>query len=198
MRTVNFIQIHPEYPDTWGSSFWITAHTVAAGYPKTPTSEEQKQFKIYFDTFEHILPCKECKENWKLVVEQRPLTDAALTTTVTLSRWVLDVHNLVNEKLGKKQYNWKQLTYRFGGIEDPQKRIIKKISLSPESVSGSSLIPDTSLGTVHFKTPAGWRNAMINVNVSPKLAVQYVTTRETHESYGHRGNPRRKKCGCAK
>ena len=190
----NFIRINPEHPETWGSSFWITAHTVAAGYPKTPTSEEQNKFKEYFDTFEYILPCQECRENWKLVLEQRPLTEAALANRITLSRWVLDVHNLVNEKLGKKPYNWKYVTHRFQGIEETQPKIVKKITLTPESISGTSIIPDTSLGIVGLKTPSAWRNSMVHLNEPPKRAVRHVTPMVAIP----RDMKNRKKCGCSK
>lgn len=195
----NFMRIDPEYSDTWGSSFWITAHVVAAAYPKTPTLEDKEHFKLYYDSFGYILPCHECKDNWNVILEQNPLTEASLSTRITLSKWVFDVHNLVNENLGKSPYSWKQLVYRFKGIEDeitspyPQK-MIKKISLSPESVSGSNIIPDTSLGIVGLKTPSAWRNAMVHVNNPPKRAVQYVSIEEKNMQPGLR----RKKCGCGK
>jgi hypothetical protein len=192
----NFMRIDPEYPDSWGSYFWIAAHTVAAGYPKEPTEDDRTRYRVYFDSFEFVLPCIDCRESWSILLQKRPLTDAAFATRRSLCRWLLDVHNLVNEKLGKKLFDWKQLTMRYHGIEETLARLrtVPRISLRPESVSGSSLIPDTSLGRVGHKTPSAWRNTMVNTSKPPIRTVRAVT-----RAYGTAEQPpRRRKCGCKK
>ncbi len=198
-RVNNFIRINAEYPDTWGSSFWITAHTVASAYPEeNPTSEDRQHFRQFFDTFEYTLPCKECRDFWKIVLDERPLTDAVLTNRISLSRWLLDVHNMVNEHLGKKgTFSWKQLIYRYEGIDNSKKMVKKIVTLTPQSISGADIIPDKSLGMVNMKTPSAWRNAMRNVNQPPKRAVQQVqeVSVSMSEIYGSK-QARRKKCGC--
>lgn len=196
-RAPNFIKIDAEYSETWGSSFWITSHTVASAYPEeNPTEEEKGHFRQFFDTFEHILPCKKCREFWKLVLEERPLTDAVLTNRISLSRWVLDVHNMVNVHLDKKRvFTWKQLVSRYQGIEPVTGFQTKKIiTLSPHSVSGTDIIPDKSLGTINMKTPSAWRNSMRNVNEPPKKAVQRVQMVSVPVSTSSR---KKRNCGCS-
>lgn len=209
----NFIQVDPKDPASWGSSFWVTAHTVAAAFPLDPTETDKNKFKAYFDSFEFVLPCTECRENWSSVLEKRPLIQAALTSRIALCRWVLDVHNLVNEKLGKKTFNWKQLTSRFIGIEDTLNQhdnyndkttqektaVTHKYVLSSES---STLIPDTSLGIVSLKIPSVWRNAIVYNNKPPRRAAGNPRVRnQQQQQYNNKAaatTSRKKKCGCSK
>ena len=85
----------------WGPSLWMTLHTVSLNYPTHPTATQRKQYKRFFDTLQHVLPCGKCRDN---------LTSNLCTTRYgahvfqnrdTLSRWVYDLHKCVNAMLGK-------------------------------------------------------------------------------------------------
>lgn len=183
----NYMRIDPEYPDTWGASFWITAHSVAAAYPIIPTDDDMSQYKQFYDSFQFILPCSECREHWNDVIQKRPLTDAVLTSRTTLSRWVLDTHNMVNSSLGKTtQFSWKQLCHRYVGIEETTNTLPKKKNYI---VNSSKILQDKSLGTVQSSAPPTWRPVMKSIKaIQPN--VRAIVPSST-------GAVPKKRCGCA-
>lgn len=93
--------IDPNDPSTWGPAFWEHAHTVAAAYPseQSKVSEETKQHhKNYFESFANVLPCSECRSNWRDIINNKlPLTENDLEDCYSLSKWLLDAHNIVNK-----------------------------------------------------------------------------------------------------
>lgn len=46
-----------------GTSTWIFLHTLAARYPVTPSTEEQKEIKQFFNIFAKFYPCSYCAED---------------------------------------------------------------------------------------------------------------------------------------
>lgn len=55
----------------------------------------------------NVLPCRFCRENYAENLKTLPLTGDVLQTRATFSRWVYDMHELVNGRLGKQS----NLTY---------------------------------------------------------------------------------------
>lgn len=86
----------------WGGHFWITFHSITFGYPTNPTEEQKKNYFQHFATYEHILPCKYCRESFSKFIRE---PDTELTIDIfenrdTLTKWMYDIHNKVNKKLG--------------------------------------------------------------------------------------------------
>jgi hypothetical protein len=44
-------------PEIWGPHGWKFMHYVALAYPAKPTEEDKKNYKIFFESIQNILPC---------------------------------------------------------------------------------------------------------------------------------------------
>lgn len=89
----------------WGPGFWMTLHTISLNYPVNPTPDQKKQYKAFFDSIGHVLPCGKCRENLVRNKKETHYGTRVFRSRKTLSRWVYDLHNHVNAMLGKKIYD---------------------------------------------------------------------------------------------
>ena len=88
----------------WGPSLWHTLHTMSFNYPVSPTKEEKKQYRDFILSLQHVLPCKYCRMNLKSNFKSLPLTMEKMKSRDTFSRYIYDLHELINKML-KKQSN---------------------------------------------------------------------------------------------
>lgn len=86
----------------WGPSMWMTLHIVSMNYPCRPTTLQKQQYKHFFDSIRHVLPCGACRENLKENLKSTGYNMSVFKNRDTLSRWVYDLHCSVNTMLGKK------------------------------------------------------------------------------------------------
>ncbi len=86
----------------WGPPLWHTLHTISFNYPVKPTSQDKENYLQYFKSLGTVLPCRYCRENYKENLKKNPLKKKVFKNRETLSRWVYDLHELVNKNLGKK------------------------------------------------------------------------------------------------
>lgn len=86
----------------WGPPLWVSLHCISFGYPVKPTEEKKKEYKDFFTNVKNILPCKYCRESYESFITTEPtiLNDNALENRKTLTKWLYDIHNRVNNKLG--------------------------------------------------------------------------------------------------
>ena len=78
----------------WGPSGWRLLHLIAITYePKN-----KRAAKEFFSLLPFILPCKFCRASLAEYMEQLPIDDA-LASQTSLSKWLYEIHNKVNEKL---------------------------------------------------------------------------------------------------
>lgn len=92
----------------WGPSGWLFLHCITFGYPfKIDTTnkehlEKQKDYYNFFYYLGKVLPCKYCRDSYmNFFADNSPLTH--LGSRKELTKWLYDVHNLVNDKLGVPQ-----------------------------------------------------------------------------------------------
>ena len=86
----------------WGPPLWHVLHTMSFNYPVKPTSEQKEYYYDFFINLKNILPCKYCRDNYTVNLEKIPLTKSVLKNRDSFSRWVYNMHELVNTNLGKK------------------------------------------------------------------------------------------------
>jgi len=91
----------------WGPSLWHTLHTISFNYPVNPTDEQKQNYLNFFIGIKNILPCGTCRINYEKNLKQIPITLKTLKNRKTLSKWVYNIHELVNKMLNKKS----NLTY---------------------------------------------------------------------------------------
>lgn len=91
----------------WGPAQWHMLHTVSFNYPVNPTNKQKEQYRDYVLSMQHILPCAACRKNLKTNFRHLPLTMAVMKSRDTFSRYIYNLHELVNRMLKKKS----NLTY---------------------------------------------------------------------------------------
>jgi hypothetical protein len=86
----------------WGPSLWHYLHILSFNYPIKPTKQEKQKHKEFILNLQYTLPCKYCRENLKKNLKQLPLTVKVLKNRENFSRWVFNLHELINKMLGKR------------------------------------------------------------------------------------------------
>jgi hypothetical protein len=86
----------------WGPSGWKLLHHIAFSY--TPTLEHRIQYAVFLDTLPYILPCKFCRASLTDYYREHPyaMGDLGLHPTLDLGKWMVTIHNCVNDKLRKQ------------------------------------------------------------------------------------------------
>jgi len=91
----------------WGPSMWHYLHTMSFNYPVNPTPEEKIHYKDFVTNLQYVLPCKYCRINLKTNFKSLPITMEDMKSRETFSRYIYELHELVNRMLHKKS----NLTY---------------------------------------------------------------------------------------
>ena len=94
-------------PDVWGPHGWKFIHYITLGYPNNPTENDKLNYKTFYTSLQHILPCAKCANNYSHNLIKYPI-DNHLGSRDTLIRWVIDIHNQVNNETNKKEYNYEE------------------------------------------------------------------------------------------
>tara|TARA_B100001115_G_C15630805_1_gene303079 strand:- start:190 stop:597 length:408 start_codon:yes stop_codon:yes gene_type:complete len=105
-------------PKIWGPHGWKFMHYVSLGYPDNPTESDKQNYKNFYTSLQHILPCAKCAYNYSHNLKKYPI-DNHLGSRDTLVRWVIDIHNQVNTELNKKEYTYEEALSLY--TEEPPK-----------------------------------------------------------------------------
>jgi hypothetical protein len=115
----------------WGPSMWHYLHTMSFNYPVTPSQEDKKHYRDFVINLKYVLPCKYCRKNLKTNFKHLPLTMNEMKTRETFSRYIYDLHELINKMLKKKSnLSYEDVRERYEHfrsrctIEEPTYRII--------------------------------------------------------------------------
>ena len=91
----------------WGPLAWTFIHTISFNYPVNPTLEDKQNYKNFIYNLRNVLPCKYCRINLTNNLKKKPLSMCHMKNRETFSRYVYELHELVNKMLNKKS----NLTY---------------------------------------------------------------------------------------
>lgn len=86
----------------WGPLAWTFLHTMSFNYPVHPTEDDKKHYKEYVYNLRYVLPCKYCRINLTNNLKKKPLQMCHMKNRETFSRYIYELHELVNKMLGKK------------------------------------------------------------------------------------------------
>ena len=92
---------------TWGPPMWHYLHTMSFNYPVQPTNEDKQHYMNFILSLQNVLPCKYCRINLKTNLKQLPLTMKDMKNRNPFSKYIYELHELVNKMLHKKS----NLTY---------------------------------------------------------------------------------------
>ena len=86
----------------WGPVAWTLLHTISFNYPVNPTLEQKHQYRDFILSLQDVLPCGTCRKNLKTNFKQLPLNMCHMDSRDTFSRYIYNLHELVNRMLKKK------------------------------------------------------------------------------------------------
>jgi hypothetical protein len=91
----------------WGPAAWHFLHTMSFNYPVHPTEEQKVEYRQFVLSLKHVLPCGKCRKNLRKNFKVLPLTMDKMENRTTFSKYIYDLHELINKMLCKKSH----LTY---------------------------------------------------------------------------------------
>jgi hypothetical protein len=86
----------------WGPAIWHSLHTISFNYPIDPSPEDKKNYKSFIMNLKNVLPCGKCRKNLKKNMKKLPLTNKDMESRNTFSKYIYDLHEVINTMLGKK------------------------------------------------------------------------------------------------
>lgn len=113
----------------WGPPLWHSLHTMSFNYPVSPTREQKQQYYAFFKSLQWVLPCSYCRDNYKKNLKILPLNSQSLLNRNNFTRWLYDLHNLVNKNLNKpitltyEEVRNRYENFRSRCIKDPDEKI---------------------------------------------------------------------------
>jgi len=85
----------------WGPPMWHFLHTMSFNYPVHPTAADKRNYGAFIKGLQHILPCGHCRTNLKTNFRNHPLRACHLASRDAFSKYVYELHEIVNKLLGK-------------------------------------------------------------------------------------------------
>ncbi len=86
----------------WGPSMWHFLHTMSFNYPVKPSDTDKRSYRIFIQRLQYILPCGKCRKNLKKNFAKLPLLEKHMDSRHTFSKYIYDLHEVVNKMLHKK------------------------------------------------------------------------------------------------
>ena len=85
----------------WGPSIWHYLHIISFNYPVNPTEKDKRNYRTLIWNLQYTLPCKYCRINLSNNFKKFPLTNDIFNSRNTFSRYIYNLHELINKMLGK-------------------------------------------------------------------------------------------------
>ncbi|GJJ74314.1 FAD-linked sulfhydryl oxidase [Entomortierella parvispora] len=101
-----------------GRATWKLLHTMASRYPEKPKADERAAVKQWIFLLSRLYPCGECANHFQRMLKDHP---PQTSSRAALSNWACSIHNIVNIRLGKAEFDCSTLenVYQCGCAEDP-------------------------------------------------------------------------------
>ena len=133
----------------WGPGEWVYLHTITFNYPETVDEtdkdhiERRKYTKQQFEILQYTLPCKYCRRSFKKFLKKLPI-DKHLKTRADLTLWLYRVHNMVNAKLRKQEFEAVEAKYDelVRAVESGKKRKRAAYAELKEFVAKNMITPE--------------------------------------------------------
>ncbi len=106
------------FTEWFGPSAWKFMHSVAFTFPNDAEEGLRNQYKSFFESIGHILPCPGCSVHFRQYMEKHPVD---VSSREALARWVYDVHCDVNTRSRKPSPTYEEVEKAYaGGISEAQ------------------------------------------------------------------------------
>ena len=114
----------------WGPGMWHYLHTMSFNYPVNPTPADKENYRNFVLSLQNVLPCGKCRKNLVKNFKKLPLTMDKMNSRATFSKYIYDLHEVVNKMLGKNSkltYDMVRERYEHFG-QDVQKDYVKRLN----------------------------------------------------------------------
>ncbi len=101
----------------WGPHLWTALHVMSVA------GDSPNALRIILEQLQEALPCPECREHYTRYVREHPPNFEIADDAV---QWLYDLHNAVNDRLGKRDFEPWEFKERYG------------VSVSPSAFSSKS------------------------------------------------------------
>ncbi len=99
----------------WGPQVWATMDFIAFNYPERPSAEDKAHVKAFFQNLAPLLPCSSCRDDFAKLLKTYPV-EAHLDSRDTLTHWLVEAHNRVNERLGKPRVAYDVVANKYNQL----------------------------------------------------------------------------------
>lgn len=94
----------------WGPQFWATLEFLAFNYPQNPSSQDRQNMKTLYALLPEMLPCTSCRTHFAQLLKDFPVQ---LDSRDTLTRWLVEAHNRVNDRLKKPRVAYEVVADKY-------------------------------------------------------------------------------------
>ena len=102
-------------PKIWGPKLWFISHSIAFNYPDVPTETDKLNHIQWFNLYKTMIMCEVCKQHYSDHIQKKPIENN-LDSKTSLIKWVWELHNSVNESLGKNIWTYEQMYEHYSKI----------------------------------------------------------------------------------
>ena len=100
-------------PENWGPPLWHKMHMKTFDYPDNPTDRDKINVIRYFKNIPNSnMPCEKCKIHYKRELSVSPIENVVYSRK-SLIKWLIDLHNKVNVRLGKPIFTYRQAYAKY-------------------------------------------------------------------------------------
>ncbi|CAI2308356.1 unnamed protein product [Caenorhabditis sp. 36 PRJEB53466] len=100
----------PVDKDELGRSTWNLLHTMSVYYPEKPTEEDKSRAKTFMTLLGQTYPCDFCAKDLRKDLKEEP---PKVESRREFALWMCQLHNKVNKKTGKEQFDCKNVMERW-------------------------------------------------------------------------------------
>jgi hypothetical protein len=173
-------------PHIWGPPIWHTLHTISFNYPVKPTTADKKNYTAFVLSFEYVLPCIYCRINFKKNLKNANFNPACMESRSTFSRFIYDLHNCVNDMLGKNiKISYEEVRDRYEHFrsrcseKEIKADILKQQSGGKEKSCNSSLYGNKAKCVIHI-VPRDMKTEGFKIN--PKCKAKKTSNKSTKKN----------------
>ena len=142
------------YPPVWGPLYHDVLMFFAVHYPAEPTEREREEATRFIELFFKFLPCPQCILHSRIFFNNYP---PEVGSNTDLVRWVVKMHNHVNDLTSKKsdwtpeealrafRYRYFDNQIRLSRSDEQRKedhRLLKRAQTPPVEQNGTPVNPE--------------------------------------------------------
>jgi len=99
-------------PEVWGSHYWFFLMTVALTYPDYVNAVTKRKYYDLIQNMPIFIPNAEISKNFSEMLNEYPVTPY-LDNRDSFVKWIVFIHNKVNERLGKPSMTMDEAMDRY-------------------------------------------------------------------------------------